>query len=418
MLPDRTRRGLGVLRSRRGQALFEGFRKTSEAAADYFRPWTFEVPLVIRRETNDRLRRVQQLYLKCIRCFVERYAQFGDLMPVPSRVTEIINLCRSKPYRPGTYRTDFLINEANQIKLIETTCRFAMNGYFTSGYFLHHLADRYLADHPGIRKIDDYTPFYDRYMEYFGPFDHVCLLKGTDERNDTKLVIPVFEAAGFPVHVIRTPDVPARVGEFRGAAVLGELSHEELCHLPTETVEAIIAADLMNDLRTVFLVHDKRFFALLNYEPFMRVALTRAENAELKPFLAPTYSKRLHPEIWPQARVEKNRWILKPHNIGKSIDVFAGPLTETAEWQALFDSGRADHMVLQQYIPQRRFRGRIGDTAYHDYAAGTLLFFEDGYFGPGLFRTSSYPVTNRVDDRKMVPLVTDDVRSFNTDNIL
>lgn len=401
-----------------GPALYNGFREVAREAAEYFRPWTYDTPLAIRKETNDRLGRVQQLYLKCIRHFVENFDRYRDWMPVSDRVAEILALCRRKSYRPGTYRTDFVIDEANQIRLIETTCRFAMNGYFTSGFFIHNLADRYLAGRPGLRKIDGYTPFFDRYLAYFGPFDHVCLLKGADNRNDTKFVIPVFEKAGFPVQVIPAAEVPARTQDFRGAAVLGELSHEEICSLPLETIAAIIDADSLNDLRTVFLIHDKRFFALLHHDPFLRAALPPAEIAELRPYLIPTYTQRLNPEIWSQARDNKDRWIIKPFNIGKSIDVYAGPLTDAAEWRALFDSGRADRMVLQEYIPQRRFRGRIGDQVWHDYVAGTLLFFEDGYFGPGLFRASSYPVTNKVDDRKIAPLVTPDISYFEPDNVI
>jgi hypothetical protein len=293
-----------------------------------------------------------------------------------------------------------------------------MNGYFTSGFFIHNLADRFLAGRPDIRKTDEYTAFYGRFMDYFGPFDHVCLLKGADNRNDTKFVIQVFEKAGFPVQVIAANEVPARTSDFAGAAVLGELSHEEICGLPTVTIEAIIDANALNDLRTVFLIHDKRFFALLHHDAFLKEALAPAEIAELRPYLVPTFTKRLNPEIWPQARNDKDRWIIKPYNMGKSIDVHAGALTQTAEWQALFDSGRADNMVLQEFIPQRRFHGAIGEKTYHDYVVGTLLFFEDGYFGPGLCRASSYPVTNKVDDRKVAPMITPDCERFEVDNVL
>jgi hypothetical protein len=401
-----------------GATLYKGFQDVARTAAEYFRPWTYDVPLAIRKETNDGLRRVHSLFLKCIRHFVEQYDRYRDLMPVPDRVAEILALCRRKPYRPGTYRADFVIDEASRIKLIETTCRFAMNGYFTSGFFIHNLADRFLAGRPDIRKIDAYTPFYDRYMDYFGPFEHVCLLKGADNRNDTKFVIPVFEKAGFPVQVIPAVEIPANIHRFRDAAVLGELSHEEICALPPETIAAIIDANSLNDLRTVFLIHDKRFFALLGHDAFLRAALAPAEIGELRPYLVPTYTKRLNPEIWKEARTDKSRWIIKPYNMGKSIDVHAGALTDTAEWAALFDSGRADTMVLQEFVSQRRFHGTIGDKTYHDYVTGTLLFFEDGYFGPGLCRASSYPVTNKVDDRKVAPLVTEDVSGFHPDNIV
>ncbi len=402
-----------------GNPLQQAFLQVSPGASDYFRQWTYDIPLAIRPETHECLGRIQQLYLKCIRHIAENYLDhYRDLMPVPDRVAEILDLCRSRPYRPGTYRTDFVVGEDNRIRLIETTCRFAMNGYFTSGFFVHNLADRFLASRSDIRKMDAYTPFFDHYMDYFGSFDHVCLLKGADNRNDTKFVIPMFEQAGFPVHVIAAGEVPVRTHDFVGAAVLGELSHEEICNLPTETIEAIIASNSMNDLRTVFLIHDKRFFALLYNDAFVQAVLTTAEIAELRSCLVPTFTKRLNPEIWPQARNEKDRWIIKPYNMGKSIDVFAGPITPVGEWESLFDSGRADTMVLQEYIPQRKFRGTIAGALREDYVAGTLLFFEDGFYGAGLFRASSHPVTNQGDDRKIAPLVTPDYERFEFDNVL
>ena len=104
--------------------------------------------------------------------------------------------------------------------------------------------------------------------------------------------------------------------------------------------------------------------------------------------------------------------------LGKSIDVFAGCVTEEDEWRKLFADDRREHMVLQAYIPQRRFHGTIGEQQYHDYAAGTLLFFEEQFFGPGLFRASSFPVTNKVDDRKVAPLVTADTGFFAQEIIL
>lgn len=405
--------------SSHGDVLQQAFLKVSPGASDYFRPWTYDIPLVIRPETHKRLRRIQQLYLKCIRHIAEHYLDcYRELMPVPDRVAEILALCRHRPYRPGTYRTDFVVGEDNRIRLIETTCRFAMNGYFTSGFFVHNLADRFLAGRPGIRKTDEYTAFFYRFMDYFGSFDHMCLLKGADNRNDTRYVVQTFEQAGFPVYVIPAGEVPTRTSDFAGGAVIGELSHEELCALPTETIEAIIASESMNDLRTVFLIHDKRFFALLYNDSFVQAVLTAAEIAELRSYLAPTFTKRLNPEIWSQARNNKNRWIIKPYNMGKSIDVFAGPITPATEWEELFDSGRADTMVLQEYVPQRKFRGTIAGVPREDYVAGTLLFFEDGFYGMGLFRASSHPVTNQGDDRKIAPLVTPDYEQFDFDNVL
>ena len=50
-----------------GAALYGGFADVARGAAEYFRPWTYDVPLAIRKETNDRLARIQQLFHRCVR---------------------------------------------------------------------------------------------------------------------------------------------------------------------------------------------------------------------------------------------------------------------------------------------------------------------------------------------------------------
>lgn len=391
--------------SARGSILYHGFTQVAAETCDIFRPWTYDAPMVFSAETNQRMHRVQQSFMKCVRHFVEQYDEYRDLMPVSDHVYDILTRCRRKPYRPGTYRTDFVIDINNRFKLIETTCRFALNGFFTSG-IVNLLAGRFLAAHPHLALIDDYTPFYDHLMDYFGDFTHVCLLKGSDERNETKFLVPIFEKAGFPVKIIPADDVSKNLDLFDHAAVIGELDHIELCRQPLATIDAIIDANALNDLRTVFLIHDKRFYALLSHEPFLQAALSAAELEEFRPYLISTYTRHMQPDIVESARTEKERWIIKPNVLGKSIDVFAGCVTDQGVWDSLFTDDRLDTMVVQEFIPQRKFTGSIGAQHYNDYAVGTLLFFEDRYFGPGIVRASSHPVTNKVDDRKIAPIVT------------
>lgn len=401
----------------RGLTLYQGFEQVAATACDYFRQWTFNEPLVFSAQTHQQLHRVQQLYLKCIRHYVSHYEDYQNLVPLTERIRELLHLLRDLPYRPGTYRTDFIITAEKEIKLIETTCRFALNGFFVSGFF-NKLTQQYLEDRPQITRIDDYLPFFDDLMNYFGDFNHVCLLKGVDGRNETKIVVQVFEEAGFPVQIIHLEEIADNLSAFAQAAVIGELNHEEICRQPPAVIEAIITAQPLNDWRTVFLIHDKRFWGLLSHEPFQEAALNETERAELKPFLIPTYIHRLQPELFAQACAEKDAWIIKPSVLGKSEGVYAGCLTERDVWQHQFRPDNLDNLVLQPFMPQRRFPGTIGEATYHDYVAGTLLFFQDHYYGPGLFRASSHPVTNQGDDRKIAPLVTPEAASFPDEFVL
>ena len=396
-----------------GQKLYESFVEVSDSMCQYFSTWTYNEPIIITKETYYKMQRVQKLLYKSIRYFVEHYDDFRILMPVSERIYEILSLYKDKPYRVGTYRTDFLFDKNNNIKLIEITCRFALNGFFTTGYF-NRMADKYLENQINVQTIDAYKRFYDYLMRYFGEFDHVCILKGSDDRNETKHIIDIFEKAGYRVHVIHTDSISEKLYLLDNAAVIGELDHEEICSLPTDTIRSIIHSNLINDLRTVFLIHDKRFFSVLYNNDFLNAALSEDERNEFMNYLLPTYTWGEKSEIVAHVKNNKNKWIIKPSVFGKSIDVYAGCATSEDEWQVLFTEERIKKMVFQSYVEQRKFAGAIKGKHYEDYAAGTLLFFDDNFFGPGLFRASSFPVTNKVDDRKIFSIVTDDITDSNS----
>jgi hypothetical protein len=397
--------------------LYDGFLDAADTAVSYFAQWCYRDPLIIQPESNRQLHALQQVMYRSICHFVENYEAYRHLMPVSDAVYRILSLCKGKPYRPGTYRTDFLIDRNRKIRLIEITCRFALNGFFTSGFF-NLLVDRFLDDKPNVKKIDEYTAFYGYLMDYFGNFDHVCILKGADNRNDTKYTIQIFEKAGYPVNVIAADAIHSNLHLLKDAAVIGELDHVEICKLPLDAIEAIIQSDLLNDLRTVFLIHDKRFFSVLGDDAFLGAALNPDERALLRQHLVPTYSRRMRPDLWMKAQSEKENWIIKPRALGKGIGIFAGCVTTDREWKAVFSSDEIEEMILQPFIPQRQIRGSVGEASYHDFVVGTLLFFDNHFFGPGMFRASSFPITNRVDDRKIAPLVTADTVYFKDEIIL
>lgn len=396
--------------------LYAGFLEVAKTAVPYFEQWTYRQPMAITLATNETLRFLQKAMYKAIRHFVENYDAYRHLMPVSEEVSAILALCQGVPYRTGTYRTDFLIDENKHIWLIEITCRFALNGLLRSG-FLHFLSDRFLQDKPQVRKVDQYSTFFDELMAYFGEFSHVCLLKD-DRFNEGRYFKPVCENAGYLVHVIEYDDIPKRLDLLDKAAVIGQLRHDEWCALPTFATERIIHSNLINDLRTVFLVHDKRFFSVLGNDDFLNQAMSKAEAERFRAHLVPTWAWNERRDLWEQARQQKDNWIIKPRALGMGIGVKAGCLTDETEWQTIFSQTDAEDLTLQPYIPQTRFHGWVGEEERHDYVVGTLLFFEDHFFGPGVFRASSFPVTNQGDTRQLAHVVTDDVQYFDQEMIL
>lgn len=385
--------------------IYDGFAKTAVHANEYFKPWTYDEPFAVSQTTNQSFLDIQRLLHRAIRHFALNYEQFRHLMPVSAEVERILHLAEQSDYRAGTYRADFIIEPDNSIRVIEMNCRFPLNGFFITGFF-NLVADAY-AKRTGLSKVDDYTPFFDYLVGYFGTFDDICILKkGFEKRNETRYIQQVFAEAGFPVHILACEDITANLSLLENAAVICELDHQDLLSLPQNTLEAIIRAHGLNDLRTVFLAHDKRFFSVLNHDEFLLSVLSNQEAAEFRKYLVPTYTASERPDLWQSARKHKDGWILKPCVFGKSKNVFAGKVTEQQEWERLFAEGETAGMVLQPFIEQRLFCGTIGGQQYRDYVVGTLLYFNDRFFGPGIFRASSFPVTNIKDDRKLSPFVT------------
>lgn len=401
-----------------GKRLLQGFHEVADAyAVEYLSQWTFDRPFVITAATNRKMHRIQKSMYKAICHFAVHYDNYRDLMPVPDRIVEIVKLCKDRPYQPGTYRTDYVVDENKKIKLIEITCRFALNGLFISGFF-HHMAHKYISDKPGIAIVDDYSALFDYFMNFFGEFEHICLLQGPFDNNEAKYALPIFEQAGIKVHRLRADELSDNVHLFKKGFLISEFGQDDWCTLSDDTIMRMIDSKLMNDPRTIFLIHDKRFFSVLGSKEFLKEALTEEEAADLLPHIVPTYRPDECPDHWADARQDKDGWIVKPFAQGRSIDVHAGCCTTAGAWEHLFASGKSSRMVLQPFVRQRTFPGEINGRLHEDYAAGILLFFNDNFFGPGVFRASSFPVTNKVDDRKFFTLVTDDISDAEKFNII
>ena len=99
------------------------------------------------------------------------------------------------------------------------------------------MADRYIQ---GFDKLDEYTAYYDYLINYFGEFDHICILRDKDNKNETKYSVAIFEKAGYKVHIIPTDFITENLRLLKGADEISEPDHDELCSLPVETIKTTI----------------------------------------------------------------------------------------------------------------------------------------------------------------------------------
>ncbi len=291
---------------------------------------------------------------------------------------------------------------------------FPLNGYFFSG-FSEIIANQLAAEHGLNQPQCETSRFFDYLDRYFGGIRQVCALKSPSDRTmDLRYYSQIFENSNIPCDTFTPDNISEKIDILSDAAVVNEFNQMDLETLDLKIIEKIASSNSLNDMRSIFLIHDKRFMSILANQTFLSKFLTDAEIEFLSQHIIPTYTRAQRSDLWDDARKNKNQWILKPYLLGKSQNLFAGCVTEPSHWQNVFESGMLEHDILQPFVQQKRFIATLDNRMYQDYVVGTLLCFDDQFFGPGIFRTSSFPVTNLGDDRKVAPFVTDTIDRFET----
>ncbi len=377
--------------------------------ADNFTPWTFEEPLWIRKSTDQDFARLQTLMVRLIRRLVQDYRSYAHIMPLDERVQAILDLWEPRPYRVGTYRTDFVIDRGGQARIIEITCRYALNGNSTT-LVMNEMGRRFRASRGDFEAPQDRSePLLRRLCSLLDGVRKFCILQGADDRNDSKLLLEPLRAAGYEVEVIPCAMIPSRIDDLdqEDCLVVSELAVSEIVGLGIEVNRRLARMNVINDYRTVILIHDKRFFAVMGDPEFLASELNDEETAFFRRFYIPTFSATQRPDLWKQAPEEKDRWIAKHRNLGMSQRLLAGPVATPEEWRAFLAADDARDLTLQAWVETLRVESRLGDEERSDYLVGTFMFFDDEYFGLGPFRLSSFPVTNLADDRKAFGMVGD-----------
>jgi len=373
---------------------------------DYYLQWMYDAPIIISQKHFQRICTLQEVLYKLIQEFVTNYDKYKQLMPLSVGETQILAAFQHKKYHIGTYRTDFVYGANMQEKAIEITCRFALNGIFLS-FITEQVARNFkLANMPEIPTDHPHQGLMGHLENYLSNTQNVVVLKGSDIKNESKIFTKILERAGYLVKSIHFTRIQENHDVLKDALVISELALEEILSLDYTTVKVLAEVNLLNDFRTVFLVHDKRFFAVIGNDTLQKNALSAQEITLFKDFYIPTYNYVSdNRSIWENAKINKNDWIIKHRSLGKSQQVFAGSVTKEKEWQQLFERKDIDDMILQKWVHQKTIAGNIKDKYFNDFITGTLLFFDNHFFGFGTFRTSSHPVTNVVDDRKATSLI-------------
>ncbi len=365
-----------------------------------FNPYPFAV-----NADHYRLQQALQKALhKAIKLLVQNYfidRRLQQLINLPESATELLQLivAREPEYAVGSYRPDFLHALDDNIQICEINARFPVNGYFISHYL--HQATRELcrleghAD--GIGRTMD--QMLNCFISRFAPGSKVSLWKGRERGWDIHFFNYELKRLGYEI-------VPVAGGP---SGLVLELHQDEIlspvaCRRVAELVMTIPQRFWLNDLRTIFLIHDKRFLALFRRFDILADYLEAEQIELLTKHVAPTYVlSQAMPQV-EEALEDPKAWLLKPNLLGKGEGILFGGKVSAKQWRdALTDPAHQDY-VLQKLVVQKRFpilhqllpphTQESAPESIEMNVVGTLLCLDDNFFGPGIYRASSGDIVN------------------------
>ena len=377
----------------------------------YYGRWIHDVPLVITPARAAEMERLSRILYTCACRYVESYRDWLDMLPYDELVLETLEYCERYPFRAGTYRPDIIFCDDGAIRICEITSRFFGNGYFLM-YFYDEAARRMCE----VEGVDDFSSSMEEMLAYFAAmadgYKRLVLLKSADRSDSIRLYVPFYEALGLDVTILESDQVEANAALIEDAFVVSALNQVDLAALSADTRHLMADVGCRNDFRSIYLLHDKRFFRLFAEDSFTRPILTEEETAFLRAHVIPTFLPQTDPDEFERARRDKDAYIVKHRCLGKSEKVNAGFMCTQEEWESLLDTSTVGDMILQPFQSQRSFPVVWEGQEFDDYACGSLLTVDDRYFGPGIVRTSSCPVINKTDDRKMAFVITEQADRF------
>ena len=371
----------------------------------YYHRWYHARPMLITSERRDELRRMQALLYKCLAYMAEHYREWAPrYMPLDDKVMAILDRQSRYPFRAGAYRPDYLISDDGRLLLVEITSRFFGHGIWFN-YPSVVKAGQFMAEYPEASWENRYDELLTYMRDIIPEGAHIYVLKSSDRTSEIALYKKFYGYYGHEMTVYEASDVEANIDKWsHDAVVFSALNQQDLLSFRMETLQAMIDVQMLNDFRTIFLAHDKRFLNLIFVDDFMRQCLTEEETTFLRRHTIPTYLYNSHPEIWQDALEHKDQYILKPYDLGKSVGLYAGVMTDEQTWK---DTIGNPEYILQPFIKQRTYPCVWEGNHYDEYVCGMMLCMDDCYFDSGMFRTSSAPVTNKVDDRKICVIHSD-----------
>ncbi|CAF1343522.1 unnamed protein product [Rotaria sp. Silwood1] len=373
--------------------------------------------LTFSNEFYDYFDSQHQYLYKILNLIVKQYSQPTGLgeeirqtFQFNSKIHHILtqlNIHRSD-FQIGTYRPDIIFGHGNlfkingiysfQPKMCEINTRFPFNGYFLSASLCstddqNRFSKKYsnlIETIIKLSKFDIKKPMFVLKSKEHGYDIHLFQQYWTKKYSQPCLFIDPKQLK------VENEKLFDKTTNYSIEQFILELHQDEILQLSDEILEIIIKnnqLNYINDLRTIFILHDKRLFSLLSNQQFL-YALLNNSNDQFTQLIPITYIINKIPHYLKDSIINnKQDWCIKPNSAGKGENVTMGTNiyqigadVTLDEWTCqLFDSNH-EQWIVQQYISCVQYQSMN--------ISGMLFCFNDQCFNIGMIRMSPNKIVN------------------------
>lgn len=361
-----------------------------ELYASAFNPY----PFVVTQAQVHEWRLLQASLQRAIVAVVDNFTKdqrIRDVIQLNNNELSLIDKVQNRPYASGGLRPDFLFAKDGTAMITEINGRFPING-FLSSVLLSRAVDELSLPVASIAPLKDLE---DKLMARIGDPARMTLLKASEPGWDTNLLQSYIGRK----NKLRSPkDISANEIADTGCLVL-ELHQDELVNDLNADIQNQILShkNLLNDLRTILIAHDKRLLVLLSTSDVLRDYLAQEDVTRIRKHVIPTWVKGQSPDKIGEAAATHKGWLAKPPRSGKGAGIVISDQLSPMAWKQTLGS-IGDDWILQPYIEQQAFaiatleNDKVSIRPMN--VVGLLPTLDEDCFGPGMFRAAADDIVN------------------------
>jgi hypothetical protein len=121
-----------------------------------------------------------------------------------------------------------------------------------------------------------------------------------------------------------------------------ELHQDEIVDISLKILHCLVnSCTILNDLRTIFIVHNKRFLSLLSDDAFLKEYLSNAHHSFLKQHrIISILPEKLQSDscLYNKILKKKEDWLIKLSLFGKGEGIVFGKNLNEKEWKSHIDN--------------------------------------------------------------------------------